>query len=253
MRTSFRLELLCLSGLLLLLVPAPAPAQDNPTDEPQPMEDADARKLLRELDKSIKSKEPRLRMEAVKTLASHQNEQFIKPLAKLCKDKDVKVVEAAIGALGNQPFKKSQDALIKLVRNPRYAFDETLGPELMRSLGKVGWSKSHYEILRDLFDDADKKTKKAMFEMFAAQKEVRAFSLFADNLEEPRPANVNSPSNPPASYWKKRWEEWSYYKAVVRKGMTTLTGQSFATTKDAKEWAETKEARKAGFVYKRGS
>ena len=74
-----------------------------------------------------------------------------------------------------------------------------------------------------------------------------------DQLEEPLAASPNSASNPPAAYWKRLWLAWQYLKADVEKGLKTLTGQTFATAKEAKEWAKTKEARDAGTLYKSGS
>jgi hypothetical protein len=47
---------------------------------------------------------------------------------------------------------------------------------------------------------------------------------------------VNSPSNPPASWWEQRWKMWKPVKAEVVEALEELTGESFKDTASAKAW-----------------
>ena len=50
------------------------------------------------------------------------------------------------------------------------------------------------------------------------------------------PANVDSPTNPPASYGKARWHSWAAWKGKVKDALFAITGQRFSTGKEAKAW-----------------
>lgn len=242
-----------LLGTLLGAVPLQdPPATGDAPEAPRVLSAVEARDLLTSLGDKLADKEPRLRKEAAEALGSGQNEQFVAPLVKLLKDREPGVAMAAAAALGHQPFKSSQDALLKLLQNEKLSAKEGLRPAVIDALGQVGWSKKGYTVLRESFDRAPKEEKLALIRAFVQQKEKQAFSLLVDLIDEPKPENPNSPSNPPASYWQAKWTEWNHYKSDVRRGLTTLTGESFATRKIAVEWAETEAARKAGFVYKKG-
>ena len=227
--------------------------EEGANDVPPPMEDKEAKALLKELKKDLGSKEPRIKAQAIERLRQHSNERFVDPLADLCSDRDPEVAVLAIEALATQPFDDAKTRLLKLLRARRMLEDPTRLHAALRTLAKIGWTRRGYQQLRDLFDDVESDTKKEILRAFAAQKEVRAFSLFVEHFDEPRPKSVNSPTNPPASYWKAKYQEWKKLEAVVRKGLRQITGKEFASADEAIEWSKTREARKAGFEFSRGS
>ena len=217
------------------------------------LEDAKAREVLRAQESNLASKEPRLKTEGLKVFTQQRSSLFVSRITKLLKDRDAKVVAAACEALGNQPYDKSQSALLKLLRDPKKSRHPEIGAAAITALGRVGWSKSGYAQLRDLWDASPKEVKRALAAAFGAQKEKQAFSLLVDNMAEPAPDNPNSASNPPASYWRKRWTEWNYYKREVRVALQEVTGESFQTQEQAIEWAKSGPGRKLKYKYKRGS
>ncbi len=235
-----------------------APKADPKKDEPAapaPIVDvsADATRLLREKEAAFADKEPRVRAEALETFRVHRNEIYVKPIAALLKDKNADVAKLAAKALGNQPFPKSTDALLDYATNPKnVAAEPEIVVEAILALGSAGLGKKGYERLSEIFEDADKFVKSAIFQALAAQKEKKAFSFFVDHCDEPQPANPNSGSNPPAAYWKAKFEEWNEYKQYVRRGLKEMTGESLATAKHYVDWAAG-PGKKLGFVYRSGS
>jgi hypothetical protein len=215
--------------------------------------DADAREFLRSKEKGLKDKEPRVRSLALEEFVVHRHESYVKPLSALLKDKNTDVVKLAARALGNQPFEATSDVLLDFAANPRaWGADPRSAAEAILSLGNVGLGKRGYGRLRELFDDCnDVDVRIAIFKSLAKLKEKKAFSFFVDHNDEPAPANPDSPSNPPASYWKARFEEWNQYKEWVRRGLREMTGESFATKKQWVEWSEG-PGKKLGFVYSSG-
>jgi hypothetical protein len=49
---------------------------------------------------------------------------------------------------------------------------------------------------------------------------------------------VHCPTNPPAEYWKARWEAWQAFKPALVESMQKLLGKEFYTRKQAEEWIE---------------
>jgi hypothetical protein len=69
-------------------------------------------------------------------------------------------------------------------------------------------------------------------------KELEALDLLLENLDEPAPANVDDPSNPPAEYWEMRWKAWRSWRDDVKEALFAITGQRFNTSAEAREWLD---------------
>jgi len=244
-----------LSAFALCFAAVPAPGQDPPAEKPAPILDdaAAATTFLREQQKALADPEPSVRAGALERFATHRSESYVKPLIPMLKDKNPDVVKAAARALGNQPYAASSDALIAYATNPKlFQSEPELAAAAILALGDAGLGKKGYDKLREIFDDAEKSVKTAICRAFLAAKEKKAFSFFVDHCDQPV-ADPSNPANPPASYWKARFEEWNDYKQYVRAGLKSLTGQSLATSKHYIDWAGTAEGKKSGLVYRRGT
>lgn len=79
-------------------------------------------------------------------------------------------------------------------------------------------------------------------------KDKRLFRRLADELDEPMATNPNSPSNPPASWWEKRWKLWKASKPAVVEALQAITGKEFDKTAEAKAWCEA-NGKKAGVEW----
>jgi hypothetical protein len=76
----------------------------------------------------------------------------------------------------------------------------------------------------------------------------RPCRILAEWLDEPRAGgNVEDGSNPPAEWWEARWKTWSAVKGVVAEALKAITGQTFHSKDEAKEWFEKNP--KFGFTW----
>lgn len=233
----------------------PPKADESKEERPFPpaMEKREARELLKELKKPLQSKEPREKALAIERLKEHSSEEFVTPLVTLAKDRDPEVAVAALAALAEQNFDESRSALLRYVREGKVQAEEMRLHAAIVALERLGWDERGFRVLRELFEETELATKKELLRAFAARKEVRAFSLFVDLLDSPRPGDVNAASNPPASYWKEKYQEWEKLKHVVAKGLEQISGQRFPNAAAAIEWSTGKEAKKRGIQYGKGS
>ncbi len=244
---------------LLPCLQTPPPAQETPppkAEETAPkrreLSDDEARTLLKEIEKNLKAKEPRARMETLKQLTSVQSEVLVKPMAGLLKDKDLQIAIHAIHVLEVQPYDSARSALLSFLRNDRIGHDETLGREAVRALGKLGYGNAGYAQLRKLFDHTRPVIKREILLAFAANKDKRAFSLLVDTLEEPIPASVDAASNPPAAYWKEKYQLWQLLRIPAQRSLTEISGVTLKDAEAYREWAKSGDGKKLGFMYKRG-
>lgn len=226
------------------------PPSGGATAETTPLDDhATATRRLREVEKGLAEREPRLRAAALAPFLAHSHESYVKRLAVALKDKHDDVAIEAAKALANQPFAVTTEALLDFACNDKnLAARPEVCAEAIRGLGRVGLGKKGFDRLREKFAQGDAGVKSAICLAFAAVKEKRAFSFLVDQYDAPAPENPDSAANPPESYWRARHEEWSKYSMHARKALKELTGEKFVTTKEWKEWAAG-PGKELGFSY----
>lgn len=222
------------------------------------LEAKEARTFLRDNEPTLKDKDPEVVARALERFGDVHHESFVKPIAKLLGKRAPEVRIVAARTLGTQPYGDAQQTLLRTLVGKQRKFKEKedelrFQVELVRSLGRIGYGKRGYQMLRDEFNGADKQVRLEILRCFRKHQEKKAFSLYLDNFEEPRPASVNSANNPPASYWRARWEEWNFLAAEVKMGLRALTEETFPTKQEYVNWAKKGPGRKLGFVYKGGS
>lgn len=82
----------------------------------------------------------------------------------------------------------------------------------------------------------------AIAEYVELAKDKRLFRQLAEELDEPGTnVNASDPNNPPADWWKRRWELWQASKPAVVSALLELTGKEFDKTAEAKAWLEENE------------
>ena len=232
--------------------PAPAPAETPKPPDPVVDDAGAASRTLKEQEASLADKEPAKRLAALGVFRIHRNEAYVKAIAPLLRDKSDEVAIEAAKALGNQPFAKSSDVLLEFATNKKVAIPEAVLAEAVGALATTGLGKKGYDKLREMFDDSEKAVKVAIVRVFAETKEKKAFSFFIDHMDEPV-GKAGDPNNSlSAAQWKARFEEWRDYKQYVRGGLKAITGTSFATAAQWKDWANG-PGKKAGFVYRTGN
>ncbi|MCA8964407.1 MAG: HEAT repeat domain-containing protein [Planctomycetes bacterium] len=248
-----------LTSLLLWQEPGPAPQpptpqseaekpvpQDKPVETPTPIEawdDRTAKAAAAELTKVMKGKSSSMRekTQALEAVAKGSNKLLIKPLVKVVEeDKSLLVRQRAAALLANQPEKDANDALRKLLKNPRVGSYPVVQAELIKALAKCGYDGKQWDSIADLFEQeyaAERVTlQEAILDLVAQHKEKQALPMLLRNFDEPSPKNVHDGSNPPAEYWEARWKAWASWRAKVKDTVFAVTGQRFTSATEAGEW-----------------
>lgn len=251
-----------LSALLLLVMPLLAEEEAKPAEEPPPkgagdieigdpgtkIEDAKvARDTVARFEAEFKAaKGPEERVAAVKKLGDWDHAEVLKCATRLLDDRNLDVAkEAAVVCARQRDTAKAGAALHAALKKDNR---NEMAAVLLVALGKVNWTKAYKEAEKWFQKDTGE-VRKGAARYFGYIRAKTAFRMLAEALDEPRPADVNSPTNPPASYWKARWEEWNRYVPHVRWAISQLVeGETFETRKEAEDWARA-EGRKHGIEW----
>ena len=122
---------------------------------------------------------------------------------------------------------------------------------LLVAMGVMGYDKiAAKKEAYGYFRRDTKETHKAATRYLGLVKDKASFRRLAEKLDAPRPANVNSPTNPPSSWWAERWHEWNVNKKWTKWAISQLVeGESFDTKAEAKDGAKSAEAKKHGIKW----
>jgi len=245
------------SLVALLLLPALLLADDTKQPEEKPdkktaaeveipdpgtaIEDsAVARMEVARFEKEMReTKDPAKEIELLERIGGFDHPDVFKAVAKRMKDKEFTVAVAAVVAVARQSTSKDAAgrALLGVVKSEKRT--DVLCAAVV-GMGKIGYdNKSAISEAQKLFQKDTRETHKAATRYFGFIKYKPAFRQLAEKLDEPHPANPNDPNNPPESYWKERWMEWDSNVPYTRWAISQLVdGETFETTAEAKQWAE---------------
>ena len=216
----------------------------------------EAREMLSLFKKRISKakKLPQVRIELIKSLVEKSHKSFVKALIKVAqKDKSKLVRAEAYRALGKLDYRESRKALYKALKKTSLINEPLILFGIFDALENIGYRSYFFEPLSDIFESAWETKKpaeiqKRIINIFGKAKEKKAFRLLVNHLDEPIPKNVDDPSNPPASWWEKRWKAWDIWKKDVKKALISITGVEFDRASFYKKWAK-KVGRKFGIKY----
>jgi hypothetical protein len=233
-----------------------------------PADQETVRKLLAEYRKAVSTKEGEKVRAALEAFLPYDNPEFKPPALKELRYKatgpDKKVVNAearkknvrkqkrrlemlfefeqtvqitAVKVLSKYPDKEVQKAFRKAFANKQIRDDKPLlAAAVIEGMGTIGYTKCWSDIESEFKKFRNMHVMKAAVRYFGMTKEKRVAKMLCDHIEEPMPANVNSGSNPPSSYWKVRWEAWNNMKDDVVWALEQITGETFTTNKQARDW-----------------
>jgi HEAT repeat protein len=180
------------------------------------------------------------RLELLARLGEWDHALVLAEAQKYVRDKDHRIAVAAIVAVARQASSrdKAGGVLLKAFNGDKRT--NVVCASLV-AMGKLGYDtaavrkKAHALLAKDT-----KETFKAAARYLGYVKDKSAFRALAEQLDEPTgPANPSSPTNPPASYWKEKWEDWARSIYYVRWAVNQLVpGETFETAKEAQDWAE---------------
>ncbi|MBI4880956.1 MAG: HEAT repeat domain-containing protein [Planctomycetes bacterium] len=237
-----------LSGLLALVLFGAEGEEDPRAKELPELSREQAEPLAAACREGMRCKEALERVAALQKLAAGRHDAIVKELVKALKDKDRTVRFVAVQLLGTQRGPEVQKALLPIVTAGR-SFDLLNASEAVRSLGYVGYGKSGFKILEDLFwKQRAKEVRKAIIEAVGRQKEKEAVSLLIAVLDQPIPKDPNDPNNPPPSFWQEKYDEWIHFKDDAINSLESITGKRFFNSDTAIDWIEN-EGKKQGLKY----
>lgn len=180
------------------------------------------------------------RVELLGRLGEWDHPLVLAEAQKHVRNKDVRVAVAAIVAVARQ--KASQEkagAILFKTLNGDKRTNVTCA--CLVGMGRLGYDTPAVRKKAHAFLEKDTKDAfRAAARYLGSVKDKEAFRALAENLDEPQSmANPNDPTNPPASYWKEKWEDWARNVYYVRWAINQLVpGETFETSKEAKQWAE---------------
>jgi hypothetical protein len=243
-----------------------AEEEEVPTKDATP-EEAAARIVALEAASKKKAKDVLLELLAWKGL---RHESFLKPLTKLLRHENDDVAYRATILLERQkPTGPDEKTAAKNVDKAlrelwKLAFQQSVNDRRWAVKGGVvklhgAWGVTLDEkefdevkgIWRSSLGNSDPRRASALVNVtkyVGLVKDKRFSRLLAEMIDEPRAGDVNSASNPPASYWEALWKAWDAMRPHVHAALKALTGQEFKTTADAKKWFEENE-RSYGFKW----
>ncbi|MCP3920619.1 MAG: hypothetical protein GY711_34265 [bacterium] len=251
-------------ALVCFLFTAPVRAQE-PLEEPPKIEAAgpaqldllmkkqeaalvakDGAELMRVLDEMVSFNNPELAVvarealsykltkvdkAAVEAQAEELGMRKKKEKKLLLFEREGAVQAAAARLLANFPGdKKASSALVKAFKDKRLRKDKpkALGAVIL-SLAQVGNRKVEPDVYKlfKAFEHED--IMRASVRYFGTIKtnDYSIVRALCEQLAAPEPGAVDSPSNPPGSYWASRWEKWSKIRRDVAWSLKELTGQVF--------------------------
>jgi len=210
----------------------------------QTWDDKQAKAAIAEFKKNYKSKALKQKLAALEQLRPGRSPLLVKPLVRVVKTekKHKSCRKLAAELLGNQAKSKVlRRQLLKLIYDAKIKRKPTVLAALIGAHSKASYESKDWKDFKQLFykDIADRrfpKVQKAIVQMVGENKELQALDMLAESMEGPQPVWVDDPNNPPASYWEARWKNWEVWRLDAKEALLKITGQRFATIKEAKAW-----------------
>ena len=227
-----------------------APERKLPPDpEVVSIDDEKAKELLKALDDASDTNDANLIIAAIEPFVTSRHDDSVKVLEKLARHRDLAVRAVAVKALGSQePAGKIGPMLLKILTGRQNKDAPAVMAQAVSSLRRVKFD--HPRVMKEL----ESHFRKNMHEQVMAEcvryfgdlKKYEMIKQMIYWIEAPQPASINSPSNPPASYWKRMWEIWEAVKLPVQVGLKNMTGKDYETVAQWRNWLDSREAKELG-------
>ncbi len=144
----------------------------------------------------------------------------------------------AVGALLAQPERQVRKVAEKLLDQKRLREQGAIAGPLIKLLTFYGAKKKLWKELQRNFLDFGTIARIEIIRSIAARRDFDALPLLLEHVDPPAPKDVHGVANPPASYWKKRWQSWQAFKPAIVDAFKALLGREFQASDRAKEWIE---------------
>ncbi len=152
-----------------------------------------------------------------------------KEVEALLEERVSAVQAAAARLLSNFPGdKEARSALLEAFNDKSVRKDRPrTHAAVIESLGKIGNHKVEGEVYKLFKSFEHEDVGRACVRYFGTikTKDYSIVRTLCEKLAAPEPGNVDSPSNPPASYWASQWKNWSAIRRDVSWALQEITGQ----------------------------
>jgi hypothetical protein len=194
--------------------------------------------------RKVSRKKTRKRVELLERLGQWDHPMVLREAKKFLKDKSYKVAVAAVVACARQTSDKEATASAFLAQLKKEKRTDVICA-LLVGMGRLEYSsKKAHKVAADWYGKKNIEALKASARYFGYVRSKKAFRLLAEKLDYPRPVKVDDPENPPAEWWEERYREWESYVPQIRWALGRIVpGESFETTKEAKDWAKAEGAK----------
>ena len=195
-----------------------------------------ATQVIKEFSKTYSSKDDKIRLAAVDRLTTLKHRLIAKALARvLRKDRSQMVRAEAARRLGLQDPKHAMRPLLSAFQNRSNKKKDEVLIGVLDAWVRMGKAPP-LKVLTKSWAQRSKEIQQAVVKAAVLRRDTSTVKWLAPFLDAPRPANVDSPSNPPASYWKRKLERWTFWIDDVHDALADLTDQDFESTSEVRQW-----------------
>ncbi len=194
-----------------------------------------AKAACKEFHSEFRTRNSKRRLAAVDRLAAYEHPLVARSLGKALGDPNETVRAFAATSLGRQ---QAAAAVGYLKRAARVRRNQTCQVTMAALLGGM---RAHrccppLKELRKLFRTGTKELQREVVLSLRYARGRDTVKFLAPMVDLPQPANVDDPSNPPASYWKDRVERWNYWYGALAETLVHLTGVEFDESAAVRAW-----------------
>lgn len=194
-----------------------------------------AKAAVKEFSSEYKSKDKKLRMAALDRLTPYRHELIARCLERALKDREPDVRAAAAARLGGQDAKPSLKALNKALGDKKNRGSPKVIVAIFESF-RAHKKSPPLKTMKKLFSTGTKEVQREVVRTLRFCRNEDSIKFLAQLVDMPQPGNVDSPTNPPASYWKDKVSRWNFWFNDVSQSLVHLTGTEFDSSKDARDW-----------------
>jgi hypothetical protein len=215
---------------LLLAIPPRGHAQK----EALPVSEEVAKEAVANFKREYRSRDFKVRLAAVDQLTRLKHAKVASCLSQALIDPHERVRAEAARRLGLQDPQRA----IRPLRSALLARRNQKTPDVLIAVFEAYRQLESSPEIQDLksFDRWEKEIQREAIITLRYLRKVKTVEFLADYLDMPQPANVDSPTNPPASYWRGKVERWTYWIADLQETLHELTGETFEEEDQVREW-----------------
>jgi len=186
--------------------------------------------LLAAATEALKYRASKVDKRAVRDEAAELGIRNSNEIERMTLAREAEVQAQAARLIGNIPGKASSSLLFKTFKDKKIRKDKpTVVAALIDAMGRQGFERALKDVESEFSSEGPKEVMRACVRYFGQIrcKDLGVVRKLCMELSAPEPGNVDSATNPPASYWETRWKTWSYYRRDVSWALKEITGESF--------------------------